>query len=202
MKAILLVATILLSLVGQNLPTQNRPPAPIQGQPPAPPTQNKQGPTLIIEEVIFEGNNVFSGAELSNQLRLVGANVFLRRLGRRNVYTRERFQDDAARLMRFMTDRGYLNAAVGEPKVRFINIADAARTTGDVPVRLIIPINEGPLHRLGKLIIRDGAALTPEQARAYFPIREGEVINASLMERALNTLRNLYGRLGYLQFAP
>jgi len=202
MKAILLVATILLSLVGQNPPPLNRPPVPTQGQPPASPTQNKQGPTLVIEEVIFEGNNVFSGAELSNQLRLVGANVFLRRLGRRNVYTRERFQDDAARLMRFMTDRGYLNAAVGEPKVRFINIADAARTTGDVPILLIIPITEGPLHKLGKLTVHDGAVMTPEQARAQFPIKEGDVINAGVMESALTRLRNLYGRLGYLQFAP
>src|SRR5262245_63775818 len=134
MKAILLVATILLSLVGQNLPTQNRPPAPIQGQPPAPPTQNKQGPTLIIEEVIFEGNNVFSGAELSNQLRLVGANVFLRRLGRRNVYTRARFQDDAARLLRFVNERGYLNDGGGEQMGRFIKTVDGARAAGDGPV--------------------------------------------------------------------
>src|SRR5215813_12852442 len=202
MKAILLVATILLSLVGQNPPPLNRPPVPTQGQPPASPTQNKQGPTLVIEEVIFEGNNVFSGAELSTQLRLVGANVFLRRLGRRNVYTRERFQDDSARLMRFMTDRGYLNAAVGEPKVRFINIADAARTTGDVPILLIIPITEGPLHKLGKLTVHDGVVMTPEQARAQFPIKECDVINAGVMESALTRLRNLYGRLGYLQFAP
>ncbi|MGH9753630.1 MAG: BamA/OMP85 family outer membrane protein [Blastocatellia bacterium] len=174
--------------------------APIQSQ--QPPAQVNQGPNLVIEEVIFEGNNVFSSAELSRQLRLVSADVFLRRFGRRNVFTRERFQEDAARLMRYMTERGYLNAAVGEPKIRFVNIADAARTTGDVPIRLIIPITEGPLHRLGKLTVRDGVVLTPEQARAQFPIKEGEVINASLMEAALARLRDLYGRLGYLQFAP
>jgi outer membrane protein insertion porin family len=221
MKAILLAATILLSLAGQN-PSQDKqattndqgvqslqsaPPAqqptPItQGQQPPVPAQDSEGPNLVIEEVIFEGNNVFSSAELSRQLRRVSADVFLRAFGRRNVFTRERFQEDAARLMRYMTDRGYLNASVGEPKIRFINIADAARTTGDVPVRLIIPITEGPLHRLGKLTIRDGSVLTPEQARAQFPIKEGEVINSSLMEAALAGLRDLYGRLGYLQFAP
>ena len=86
MKAILLVATLLLSLAGQNPPIQSRPSTPDQGQPPIPPTQDKQGPTLVIEEVIFEGNNVFSSAELGSQLRLVSADVFLRRFGRRNVY--------------------------------------------------------------------------------------------------------------------
>ncbi|HKQ72835.1 MAG TPA: BamA/TamA family outer membrane protein [Blastocatellia bacterium] len=202
MKAILLAATILLSLAGQNPPTQSSPSAPTQGRPPIPQPQDKQGPTLVIEEVIFEGNNVFSSAELTSQLRLVRADVFLRMFGRRNVFTRERFMDDAAHLMKYMTDRGYLNASVGEPKVRFINIADAARTSGDVPIRLIIPINEGPLHKLGKLIVRDGAVMTPEQARAQFPIKEGEVINAGVMDSALTRLRNLYGRLGYLQFSP
>jgi outer membrane protein insertion porin family len=187
----------------QNLQTTTpaqQPAPPIQPQ--QPPAQDNQGPNLVIEEVIFEGNNVFSSAELSRQLRRVSADVFLRAFGRRNVFTRERFQEDAARLMRYMTDRGYLNASVGEPKIRFINIADAARTSGDVPIRLIIPINEGPLHRLGKLIVRDGTLFTPEQARAQFPIKEGEVINASLLEAALARLRDIYGRLGYLQFAP
>src|SRR5262245_12036170 len=202
MKAILLVATILLSLAGQNPLIQGRLSTPDQGQAPIPPAQVKQGPTLVIEEVIFEGNKVFSSAELSSQLRLVRADVFLRGFGRRNIFTRERFQEDAARLMKYMTDRGYLMASVGEPKVRFINIADAARTSGDVPIRLIIPINEGALHKLGKLTVRDGAVMTPEQVRAQFPIKEGEVINAGLMESALIRLRSLYGRLGYVQFSP
>jgi outer membrane protein insertion porin family len=221
MKAILLAATILLSLAGQNpsqdkqaatddqgvqslqsIPPAQQPTPTTQGQQPPTPAQDSEGPNLVIEEVIFEGNNVFSSAELSRQLRRVSADVFLRAFGRRNVFTRERFQEDAARLMRYMTDRGYLNASVGEPKIRFINIADAARATGDVPVRLIIPITEGPLHRLGKLTVLDGSVLTPGQARAQFPIKEGEVINAGLLEAALVRLRDLYGRLGYLQFAP
>ncbi len=191
MKAILLAATISLSLAGQN---------PYFSLPHFSVPQNGQGPNLVIEEIIFEGNNVFSSAELRSQLRLLNPDVFLRRLGRRNVFTRERFQEDAARLMRYMTDRGYLNASVGEPKIRFINVADAARTAGDVPIRLIIPITEGPLHRLGKLIVRGGTVITPEQARAMFPIKEGDVINASLIESALVRIRDLYGRLGYLQF--
>ena len=221
MKAILLAATLLLSLTGQNLSqdrqsaqddqsaqnlqptsTAQQPTPPIQGKQPPTPAQDAQGPNLVIEEVIFEGNKVFSSAELSRQLQRVSADVFLRAFGRRNVFTRERFQEDAARLMRYMTDRGYLNASVGEPKIRFVNMADAARTTGDVPIRLIIPITEGPLNRLGKLTVCDGAVLTPEQVRALIPIKEGEVINASVLDAALIRLRDLYGRLGYLQFAP
>src|SRR5215475_5099219 len=198
MKAILLAATISLFLAGQN-PFQDKQSvsddqgghdmrlaqqgaAPIQYKQSQTPSQDEQGPNLVIEEVIFEGNKVFSSWELGRQLRRVGVNVFLWGFGRRNVYTRERFQEDAARLMRYMTERGYLNASVGEPKIRFVNVADAARTSGDVPIRLIIPITEGPRHRLGKLTVRDGSVLSAEQARALFPIKEGDVINASLME--------------------
>ncbi len=203
MKALLLAAIILQSpdtavISPQN--TQGQPPAQNQQAPAA--SQGKQGPTLLVEEVVFEGIQAFTSEELKAQLRLIGEGGMLRRFGRRNVYTRERFQEDAVRLLKYMSDRGHITASVGEPKIRFVNIADAARTTGEVPIRLIIPIVEGPRHRLGKLEIRDGAVMTPEQARAQFPIRTGDVINASLMDEALNRLRNYYGRLGYLQFAP
>src|SRR5262249_56295225 len=104
MKAILLAATILLSLAGQNpsqdkqaapddqsaqnlqpTPTTQQPTPPIQGKQPPTPAQDAQGPNLIIEEVIFEGNKVFSSAELSRQLRRVGADVFLRAFRRRTL---------------------------------------------------------------------------------------------------------------------
>jgi outer membrane protein insertion porin family len=194
MKALLLAATMLLTLAGQKaLP---------QGKQPLPPAQDKKGPTLEVEEVLFEGNKVFTSEELKRQLHLVGEDVWFRRFGRRNVYTRERFQEDAARLLVYMTGRGYLRATIGEPKIRFINIEDAARTSGDVPIRLIIPITEGYLHRLGNLTVHDGAVLTPEQARQQFKIETGDVIDAGLMDDAVHRLRIYYGRLGYLQFAP
>jgi outer membrane protein insertion porin family len=200
MKALLLAATMFLALAGQTAHSQTRQPLP-----PAPDKEDKQdkkGPTLQVEEVVFEGNNVFTTEELKRQLHLVGEDVWLRRLGRRNVYTRERFQEDVARLLKYMTGRGHLRALVGEPKIRFVNTEDAARTSGDVPIRLIIPITEGYLHRLGNLTVRDGDVLTPEQARAHFKIETGDVIDAGLMDDALNRLRMYYGRLGYLQFAP
>jgi outer membrane protein insertion porin family len=194
MKALLLAATILLSLAGQQSPPQNK-----QPQPPVP---DKPQPTLEIEEVVFEGNQVFTSEELKRQLHLVGEDVLMRRFGRRNFYTRERFQADAASLLRYMSGRGYLRASIGEPKIRFINIEDAARTSGDVPIRLIIPVSEGYLHRLGNLTVIDGSVLTGEQARALFPIKTGDVIDAGQMDDVLNRMRIYYGRLGHLQFAP
>jgi outer membrane protein insertion porin family len=216
MNALLLAAAIFLSLTGQvTLPQRPTQPPPPQQQPPqqqpANPAQGKQAPApspekpelnLVIDEVVFEGNKAFPSEELMRQLRLVSPGGWLRRFGRRNVYTRERFQEDAIALLKYLTDRGYLRASIGEPKIRFINIADAARVKGDVPIQLIIPITEGPRHKLGKLVVKDGAVLTPDQARAQFPIKEGDVINAGVMEAALTRLRSFYGRLGYIQFSP
>src|SRR5678815_5077363 len=180
MNALLLTTAIFLSLTGQFPipqtpiqlpPPQQLPPQPTPQQPPAqqPPTQQPADPTqgkqgqapnpdkqelnLVVDEVVFEGNKVFSSEELMRQLRLVGPAGWLRRFGRRNVYTRERFQEDAVALLKFLTDRGYLRASIGEPKIRFVNIADAARVKGDVPIRLIITISEGPRHKLGKLVV-------------------------------------------------
>src|SRR5262245_11949852 len=100
-----------------------------------------EGPTLRVEEVVLSGNRVFSDEELRRQLQLTGDHGFWRAIMGRNIYTPERWQTDAARMMQYMADRGYLKASVGEPKIEYINPGDETRREGDVPVRLVITIN-------------------------------------------------------------
>ena len=167
------------------------------------PAKSKQDePTLRVEEVVFTGNRVFSDAELRRQLELTGPGGFWRSMLGRNIYTQERWQADAARLRQYMADRGYLKASVGKPSIEYINPGDEARREGNLPIRLVITINEGPLHRLLNLVVQGGTIISNQQARAQFEIKFGDVIKASLLEQGLERLRNIYGRLGYLQFAP
>src|SRR5262245_13475780 len=106
MKALLLAAMLLLSPGAQDVFTQSQQgPPPAQGQQTPTPTPNQSGPTLVVEEVVFEGNQVFSSAELKRQLRLVGEGGWFRKFGKRDVYTRERFQEDAVNLLKYVTDR-------------------------------------------------------------------------------------------------
>jgi outer membrane protein insertion porin family len=160
------------------------------------------GPALRVERVIFVGNRVFSDEELNEQLPLTGETGWLTIITGRNLYTRERFQADAARLQQFLADRGYLRAVINEPRIELINPADAARSSGEVPIHLVIPISEGPLHRLNRLEIRGGRICSAEAVRAQFQIRAGEVLRAYLIEEGVTRLRQLYGRRGYLQFTP
>src|SRR5262245_63025906 len=99
-----------------------------------------------------------------------------------------------------MADRGYLKASVGKPSIEYINPGDEARREGNIPIRLVIKINEGPLHRLLNLVVEGGTIINNQQARAQFEIKFGDVLRASLLEQGLNGLRNIYGRLGHIRF--
>ncbi len=166
-------------------------------------SQAKQdGPTLRVEEVIFNGNRVFSDEELRRLLELTGDGGFWRSILGRNIYTPERWQADAARLTQYMADRGYLKASVGKPSIEYINPGDEARRQGDIPIRLVITISEGPMHRLLNLVVQGGQVINDQQARAQFEIKFGDLLRASLIEQGVERLRNIYGRLGYIQFAP
>ncbi len=194
MLALALVTILIASSVSSGASQQDRPGAQ---------TEQKEGPTLQVEAVVFVGNRVFSDGELRDQLQYSGEVGFPESIiRRRNVYTRERLQADALRLRQYMADRGYAQATVGEPVVEYINLGDQSRTKGDVPIRLVLPINEGPLHRLNSLIVQGGRVITNEQARAQFDIKAGDLLRASLIEEGLSRLRRIYGRQGYLQFAP
>ena len=162
----------------------------------------QDGPRLRVEKVVFKGNRVFSDEELRRLLELTGDGGFWRSLLGRNIYTPERWQADAARLTQYMADRGYLKASVEKPSIEYINPADEARREGDVPIRLVIPINEGALHRLLNLVVQGGQVINDQQARAQFEIKFGDVVRANLIEQGLERLRNIYGRLGYIKFAP
>jgi outer membrane protein insertion porin family len=162
----------------------------------------QDGPTLRVKEVDFVGNRVFTDAELRRQLEVTGDGGFWRSILGRNIYTPEGWQADATRLTQYMADRGYLKASVGNPSIEYINPGDETRSEGDIPIRLIIRINEGPIHRLLNLVVQEGKVVNDQFARAQFEIKFGDVVRANLLEQGLNRLRHIYGRQGYIKFAP
>jgi outer membrane protein insertion porin family len=157
---------------------------------------------LRIVQILFEGNRVFSQQELRSQMKLVCQAGLINSIIGCDVYSRERLNEDLARVKQFLEDRGYIRSFIGEPKIEYVNPADAARSAGEARIRVIIPIAEGSLHRLESLTVIGGTLMPDDKARAQFDIKPGDVLRASLIEQAVARLRSFYGRFGYLQFSP
>jgi outer membrane protein assembly factor BamA len=136
--------------------------------------QATPGVRLRVHSMLFLGNGVFSQDELRAQMKAIAPSGLISSILRTDVYTREKAEADVARIRVFLADHGYIRAYVGEPQVEYINPVDAARTSGDVPIRLIIPISEGALHRLRTLVLTGATVISNIEARNRFHVREGD----------------------------
>lgn len=92
---------------------------------------------------------------------------------------------------------GYFLAEVSEPQVTDLENGDGPRK-----VALVVRVDEGELYRLGSVSFSGYTAAEIEQVRATFPMSPGEVFDTAKVRMGLESLRRLYGRLGYLDAAP
>ncbi len=70
---------------------------------------------------------------------------------------------------------------------------DAERRTG----KIVIPVDEGPVFRVGALQFSGNTALTAEDLRAGLPLETGAVFEPARLEPASTALKLKYGKLGY-----
>lgn len=106
---------------------------------------------------------------------------------RQSVYRDPRRASVAVR--RFYEERGYLAASMGAPKYEL----DAQRQTG----RIVIPIEESRVFRVGTLQFTGNTALTSEDLRTGLPLEAGAVFEPARLEPSSTALKLKYGQLGY-----
>src|SRR6266481_5139721 len=97
-----------------------------------------------------------------------------------------------ARLKMFLAAKGYLRASIGKPK---------EQGTGSGP-RLLVPVNEGALYRLGQVKIKESRLLTPTQILGLLTIKTGDIADGEHLSTWLyEDVKKEYDRLGYIQYA-
>src|SRR5215469_15056081 len=157
---------------------------------------------LRITVIKFEGNRVFSQEQLRSQFRLVcEAGLVNSRLGC-DIYDPAKLTADLARVKQFLADNGYLTPYIDKARIEYVNPQDEPKQTGTFPIRLVIPMSEGSLHRLRRLSVTGATLISNDQAAANFKIKPGDVLRGDLIDEGVERLRQMYGRLGYLQFNP
>ena len=144
-----------------------------------------EGLRISIAEYRFQGNNVFSTAELGQNLRECMTRY------KRDYYDQDVLEYCRLRLRNFAQSRGYLKAAFGEPSLE----------ESSASVVVTIPVNEGVLYRFGEIKIDGSSLFSPEKLRAMSPLRKGEVADGEKLSTWLyEDLKKIYGENGYIQY--
>src|SRR6185437_15281555 len=169
----------------------------------------KEGPTVKVGHIRFEGNHQVSSRVLRysmKNLRPIGIphSIILENLFSR-TYDESKLEEDSERVRQAYRDRGFFRASIGEPLTHIrnkggISIPLIHSRKGKV-IDITMPVEEGQQYRLGSITFTGNKRVTNVKAlRALFKLKDGQVFNASLIGKGLENMRKAYGQLGYINF--
>ena len=172
-----------------------------------------QGNRSRIVEIEFEGNEVFSDGELRNQLQLVKKTGLITRFKGQDILDLRKLQFDLQKNVRsYMFSKGYFQARIGEPQVvglgykrtgipLFSNLPLPLLTSKDDTLKIIIPVTEGRLYRVGELKVEGNSIFSEQQILAGLGLQKGEIANGKRVIDAVNEdLKKAYGSQGFVLY--
>jgi len=169
----------------------------------------KEGPTVKVGKIAFDGNHALGHRELveaMKNLKPIGIphSIILEDIFAR-TFDASKLDEDAERVRQAYRDKGYFKAITGEPQTNVrneggVNPFTLHPSTGK-RVDILIPIEEGERYRLGGITFTGNKAYSNVKAlRAQFALKDGDYFNATLFGKGLEALRKAYGEGGYINF--
>jgi len=144
-----------------------------------------EGPRAQIDSIEFVGNEVMSSATLAKVVKTTEKKWLLWPF----YYTEETIDEDLELLRGFYYDHGYLDYKI-EAETEFA----ADRGT----VNVTFTIDEGPVYRIGSIVITGNQRFTRDELRAQMEIGEGQVYLKPAAERDARKLVGFYREIGYV----
>ncbi|WP_158794439.1 outer membrane protein assembly factor BamA [Granulicella sp. L60] len=167
----------------------------------------KEGPTVKVGKIEFEGNNNLNDRTLRASMKnlkpigiphsIVLENLFAR------TFDASKLDEDTERVRQAYRDRGYFKALTSEPTT---HIRDAGglnpltlHPSKGKRIDILMPVEEGDRYKLAGITFSGNAHVQNVKAlRAQFAQKDGEYFNATLFSKGLDELRKQYGSLGYI----
>ncbi|MGE3383062.1 MAG: POTRA domain-containing protein, partial [Pyrinomonadaceae bacterium] len=153
-----------------------------------------QGNRSRIVEIDFEGNEKFKDGELRNALELVKETGLIARFKGEDILDMRKLEYDLQRNVRsYMFSKGYFQARIGEPEVVGLGV----KRTGFVPIivlpiplltskddtlRIVVPVSEGRVFRVGELKVEGNSIFSEQQILAYVGLKTGEIADGKRLQ--------------------
>jgi outer membrane protein insertion porin family len=157
-----------------------------------------QGPKYKLRQVVFDGNTAFSDATLRSQIKENKPSSFMGLMGG-GTYLEAKFAEDAELVNEFYLNKGYVQARVGQPQVEKLEDSRDGKTRW---ILLRVPVDEGKRFKVGTLKVTESTAVSAETLQRFFKIKEGDYYSYEEIKKGLDKISELYGQVGYYQFAP
>lgn len=148
----------------------------------------KEGKKVLIDEITFEGNQVFSDKTLAKQMRTRERWIFSWMTGR-GTYKADEIGFDLDMIKAYYFDYGYMDVQVRQPQISL--------TDNEKYMKLLIEIEEGPQYKTGEIRIRGDLIKPPHELRKMLPMEEGKVFSRTDLQQSIIALTDFYADQGY-----
>lgn len=173
----------------------------------------EQGNRSRIVRIDFEGNEKFKDGELRNALELVKKTGLIARVKGSDILDMRKLQYDLQKNVRsYMFSKGYFQARIGEPVVEglglkrtsfipFITLPIPLISSIDDTLRIIVPITEGKVFRVGELKVEGNSIFSEQQILGAIGLKTGEVADGKRLQDAVyEDLKQVYGNQGFVNY--
>ncbi|ERP31762.1 outer membrane protein assembly factor BamA [Chitinivibrio alkaliphilus] len=145
-----------------------------------------EGERVYVDDIIFEGNEVFRNRRLRRRLQ----ETKRRHIFSRGTFKEEDFQDDLQEVVTYYQNRGYLDARISEYEI----------TTPDDENALVITItvDEGPRYYAGNFFFDGNTVFEDEQLARAVALSQGDAFSQEEFEKSTMQVGDMYRNDGYL----
>jgi outer membrane protein insertion porin family len=168
----------------------------------------KEGPTVKVGKIAFDGNYNLSARELRNAMvntKPIGIphSIVLEDLFAR-TFDASKLDEDTQRVQQAYQDKGYFKAQTSEAQTHVrdeggLNWFTLRPSTGK-RIDIMMPVDEGDRYKLGSITF---TGVTNEWnvkgLRSLFTQKDGEWFDANLFRKGLKELQKAYGSRGYIK---
>jgi len=151
----------------------------------------EEGKVLHLEEIIFEGNELFSDKQLTENFATTTWvpvwSTLTSWLTKAGKYSEPIFLRDLQSVEKLYADHGHIQVDVGEPEVE-------PREDG---LYVRVRIAEGPQFNVGELSVTGDATIDLDALRKKLRLEEGKVFNRSFLNVDVEGLEGFYTDRGF-----
>ena len=119
------------------------------------------------------------------------------------TYTEEQYAEDIESVRQEYLKRGYLDVSFGPPRFEYEDGFSRSFLFWKRAKRwmdITIPVSEGEPYRVGEVTVEGAEVFPADVVRQFFPLIEGEIYDESKVNEGIESLREVYGARGYVQF--
>lgn len=161
-----------------------------------------EGPKARIEEIKFAGNTVISDRALRRAMKNQKEHWFLSFFTSKDVYSKEKFDEDMDRLRMRYWKEGYLRVQVDSPKIQSEDFKTFLLRRERKKLFFDIPVHEGPQYKTASITLEGNTVLPSNALLPLLELRIGEPYDIEKRNKGLQEIQSAYAARGYFYAQP